>query len=124
MQNRILYILLGLVAVILVARVSVFTVSEGQLAIKSIGGNIVDSKFEPGLHFRIPLVEEVSRFDKRIITQLYRQALFLTREQEQLKADFYGKWRIDNLRRFYEATRRTEEAANNLLREPITDTIT
>jgi hypothetical protein len=44
MQNRILYVLLGLVAVILVVRASVFTVNEGQLAIKSIGGNIVDSK--------------------------------------------------------------------------------
>ena len=76
-----------------------FTVSEGQLAIKSIGGEIVDSNFKPGLHFRIPLVQEVSRFDKRIITQLYRQELFLTREQEQLKVDFYVKWRINNLRR-------------------------
>jgi len=70
MQNRILYILLGLVAVILVVRASVFTVSEGQLAIKSIGGNIVDSKFEPGLHFRIPLVEEASAFDNPFIPLL------------------------------------------------------
>jgi len=74
MQNRILYVLLALVAVILVVRASVFTVAEGQLAIKSIGGDIVDSKFEPGLHFRIPLVQEVSRFDKRLITQLYARS--------------------------------------------------
>ena len=123
MQNRMLYTLLGLVAVILVVRASVFTVSEGQLAIKSIGGEIVDSNFEPGLHFRIPLVEEVSRFDKRIITQLYRQEPFLTREQEQLKVDFYVKWRIDNLRRFYEATGGTEEVANDRLGETIKDSI-
>ena len=123
MQNRILYTLLALVAVILVVRASVFTVSEGQLAIKSIGGEIVDSNFEPGLHFRIPLVEEVSRFDKRIITQLYRQELFLTREQEQLKVDFYVKWRINNLRRYYEATGGTEEVANDRLGETIKDSI-
>jgi len=123
MQNRILYVLLALVAVILVVRASVFTVSEGQLAIKSIGGNIVGSKFEPGLHFRIPLVQEVSRFDKRIITQLYRQELFLTREQEQLKVDFYVKWRIENLRRYYEATGGTEEVANDRLGETIKDSI-
>jgi len=55
MQNRILYTLLGLVAAILVVRASVFTVNEGQLAIKSIGGEIVNANFEPGLHFRIPL---------------------------------------------------------------------
>ena len=52
MQNRLLYILLALVAVILIVRASVFTVSEGQLAIKSIGGEIVDSNFQPGSAFR------------------------------------------------------------------------
>ncbi len=123
MQNRILYTLLGLVALILLVRASVFTVSEGQLAIKSIGGEIVDTNFKPGLHFRIPLVEEVSRFDKRLITQLYRQELFLTREQEQLKVDFYVKWRINNLRRYYEATGGTEEVANDRLGETIKDSI-
>jgi modulator of FtsH protease HflC len=123
MQNRILYSLLALVAVILVVRASLFTVSEGQLAIKSIGGEIVDANFQPGLHIRIPLVEEVSHFDKRIITQLYRQELFLTREQEQLKVDFYVKWRIHDLRRYYEATGGTEEVANDRLGETIKDSI-
>src|ERR1700675_4346452 len=123
MQNKALYALLALVAVILLVRASVFTVNEGQLAIKSIGGDIVDSKFEPGLHFRIPLVHEVRLFDKRIITQLYRQELFLTREQEQLNVDFYVKWRIDNLRRYYEATGGTEEVANARLGETIKDSI-
>jgi membrane protease subunit HflC len=123
MQNRILYSLLVLVAVILVVRASLFTVSEGQLAIKSIGGQIVEANFQPGLHIRIPLVEEVSRFDKRIITQLYRQELFLTREQEQLKVDFYVKWRIHDLRRYYEATGGTEEVANDRLGETIKDSI-
>ena len=123
MHNRILYFLLGLVAVILVLRASVFTVNEGQLAIKSIGGEIVESDFQPGLHFRIPLVHEVSRFDKRIITQLYRQERFLTQEQEQLKVDFYVKWRIDNLRRFYESTGGSEEVANDRLGETIKDSI-
>ena len=123
MQNRILYTLLALVVVILVARSSAFTVSEGQLAIKSIGGEIVDANFEPGLHFRIPVVEDVMRFDKRIITQLYRQELFLTREQEQLKVDFYVKWRISNLRRYYEATGGAEEVANDRLGETVKDSI-
>src|SRR5271170_2496561 len=123
MQHRILYSLLGLVAVILLVRASVFTVSEGQLAIKSIGGEIRESNFEPGLHFRIPLVEDVMHFDKRIITQLYRQELFLTREQEQLKVDFYVKWRINNLRRYYEATGGAEEVANDRLGETVKDSI-
>ena len=123
MQNRALYILLGLVGAILLIRASVFTVTEGKLAIKSIGGEIVDSNFAPGLHFRIPLVHEVRLFDKRIITQLYPAERFLTKEQEQLNVDFYVKWRISNLRRFYEATGGTEEVANARLGETIKDSI-
>jgi len=123
MQTRVLYILIGIVACILVVRASVFTVSEGQLAIKSIGGEIVESELQPGLHFRIPLVHEVSHFDKRVITQLYRQERFLTREQEQLRVDFYVKWRISNLRRFYESTGGSEDAANDRLGETIKDSI-
>ncbi len=123
MQNKILYALLAAVAVILIVRASVFTVSEGQLAIKSTGGQIVASDFEPGLHLAIPLVNEVKRFDKRIITQLYRQERFLTKEQEQLRVDFYVKWRIENLRRYYEATGGTEEVANDRLGETIKDSI-
>jgi membrane protease subunit HflC len=115
--------LIGIVACILVVRASVFTVSEGQLAIKSIGGEIVESELQPGLHFRIPLVHEVSHFDKRVITQLYRQERFLTREQEQLRVDFYVKWRISNLRRFYESTGGSEDAANDRLGETIKDSI-
>jgi membrane protease subunit HflC len=123
MQTRVLYILIGIVACILVVRASVFTVSEGQLAIKSIGGEIVEYELKPGLHFRIPLVHEVSRFDKRVITQLYRQERFLTREQEQLRVDFYVKWRISNLRQFYESTGGSEDAANDRLGETIKDSI-
>jgi modulator of FtsH protease HflC len=113
MQNRLLYILIAAVIAILVLRASVFTVSEAELAIKSVGGNIIESDYQPGLHFAVPLVQQISRFDRRIITQLYRQERFLTREQEQLRVDFYVKWRIANLRRFYEATGGTEQAAND-----------
>ena len=123
MQTRILYALLSLVILILVARASVFTVSEGQLAIKSTGGEIVDTDFPPGLHFKIPLVNEVTKFDARILTDLYQSEHFLTREQEQLTIDFYVKWRISNLRRYYETTGGSEDVANARLRETIRDSI-
>jgi modulator of FtsH protease HflC len=123
MQNKILYALLALVASILVVRASVFTVSEGQLAIKSIGGEIVDANYQPGLHFKIPVVDEVAKFDKRIITEFYPSERFLTHEQEQLNVDFYVKWRIADLRRYYEATGGSEDVANARLGETIKDSI-
>ncbi|MDE1923106.1 MAG: protease modulator HflC [Gammaproteobacteria bacterium] len=123
MQNRVLYILLAAVASILILRASVFTVGEGQLAIKSVGGEIVDSNYQPGLHFKIPIINEVAKFDKRIITQFYPSERFLTHEQEQLNVDFYVKWRIDDLRRYYESTGGSEDVANARLGETIKDSI-
>jgi membrane protease subunit HflC len=123
MQNRILYILLGLVVVILVGRASVFTVSEGDLAIKSTGGDIIDADYAPGLHFKIPLVNEVTKFDRRIVTHQYTQERFLTSEQEQLVVDFYIKWRIGDLRKYYLATGGVEDVANARLGETIKDSI-
>jgi membrane protease subunit HflC len=123
MHSRVLYLLIAAVAIVLIGRASVFTVSEGQLAIKSTGGEIVESDYAPGLHFRIPLVNDVQRFDRRILTQLYPSERFLTREQEQLNVDFYVKWRIDNLRKFYESTGGTEDVANARLGEVIKDSI-
>jgi membrane protease subunit HflC len=123
MQNRILYIMLALVAVILIGRASVFTVSEGDLAIKSTGGDIIDADYTPGLHFKIPLVNEVTKFDRRIVTHQYTQERFLTSEQEQLVVDFYIKWRIGDLRKYYLATGGVEDVANARLGETIKDSI-
>jgi len=80
-------------------------------------------ELQPGLHFKIPLVNEVNRYDRRILTQMYPSEHFLTREQEQLNVDFYVKWRILNLRRYYEATGGTEEVANARLGETVKDSI-
>jgi len=123
MQNRILYIMLGLVIVILVGRASVFTVGEGELAIKSTGGDIIDADYAPGLHFKIPLVNEVTKFDRRIVTHQYTQERFLTSEQEQLVVDFYIKWRIGDLHKYYLATGGVEDVANARLGETIKDSI-
>jgi membrane protease subunit HflC len=123
MQTRLLYVLISVVALILIVRASVFTLSEGELAIKSTGGEIIDANFKPGLHFRIPLVNEVAKFDGRILTQVYQAEHFLTREQEQLNVDFYVKWRIVNLHQYYESTGGSEDVANARLGEVIRDAI-
>ena len=65
----------------------------------------------------------MTKFDGRILTQMYLSEHFLTREQEQLNIDFYVKWRINNLRRYYESTGGTEDVANARLGETIRDSI-
>ena len=123
MHNRVLFALIAAAVLALLVRASVFTVSEGQGAIESVGGEIIGTHFAPGLHFKLPLVDQVSKFDERVLTQFYPDERFLTHEQEQLNVDFYVKWRIAHLRRYYEATGGSEDVANARLGETIEDAI-
>src|SRR5690606_22253780 len=61
---------------------SLFTVSENQLAIRTQFGRIVAENYAPGLHLKWPLINEVRRFERRIITQSYQGETFLTSENK------------------------------------------
>lgn len=104
MANRaFLGLILG--AVLLVAlSMSAFTVRETELAMKFRFGEIVRSDYGPGLHFMMPMVNNVRKFDRRIITNNYPSEQFLTSEGKILRIDFYIKWRIDDVSRYYQAT--------------------
>jgi modulator of FtsH protease HflC len=98
---------LGLIvgAVLLVAlSMAAFTVRETELAMKFRFGEIVRSDYGPGLHFMMPMVNNVRKFDRRIITNNYPSEQFLTSEGKILRIDFYIKWRIDDVSRYYQAT--------------------
>jgi len=84
---------------------TVFYVDQRELAVKFRFGEIVDSEFEPGLHFKIPIVNNVQFFPKRILTINNPQELFLTFEKKNLLVDFFVKWRIIDVADFYRATR-------------------
>jgi modulator of FtsH protease HflC len=123
MQSKIFGIVAALVAVLALIHFGSFTVIESQRAIRFQFGKIVQTDYKPGLHFMTPGVDNVQKFDRLIITQLYPAERFLTREQEQLNVDFYVKWRIADLRRFYEGTGGAQEVANARLGERIKDSI-
>src|SRR5688500_2070920 len=99
-------------AVLLVAlSMSAFTVRETELAMKFRFGEIVRSDYGPGLHFMMPMVNNVRKFDRRIITNNYPSEQFLTSEGKILRIDFYIKWRIEDVSRYYQATGGDEEVA-------------
>jgi modulator of FtsH protease HflC len=123
MQSKIFASVAGLIALLALIHFGTFTVNEGQLAIRFQFGKIIETDYKPGLHFMTPGVDNVQKFDRLIITQMYLAERFLTREQEQLNVDFYVKWRIADLRRFYEATGGVQENANARLGERIKDSI-
>ena len=107
-------------ALILVAAMSVFTVSESQLAIRTEFSAIVGTDYAPGLHFKWPW-DQVVKFDGRILSQSYTGETFLTNDNRGLIVDFYVKWRINNAPRFWEAAGGREENAAERLAAIVKD---
>jgi modulator of FtsH protease HflC len=71
MANRGLVGVIGAVAALFLIVMCVFTVRETELAIKFRFGEIVRADYAPGLHFMLPMVNNVQKFDKRILTRNY-----------------------------------------------------
>jgi membrane protease subunit HflC len=92
-----------LVAVaLLVAMSSLFIVDERQVAIKFRLGEIVQADYAPGLHFKAPWpINNVVKFDKRVMTLDTRPERFLTGEKKNVEVDFFVKWRIKNTAKYY-----------------------
>lgn len=94
-------ILLAIVVSGLLFLSAVFTVNERELAIKFRLGEIVKTDYQPGIHFKLPFVNNVRKFDKRILTLDARPALYLTKEKKNVNVDFFVKWRIKNVATYY-----------------------
>jgi len=83
---------------------SVFTVNQWEKAILFQLGRIVGSSYEPGLHFKLPLVQNVEKFDARLQTIDAEPELYLTSEKKNVLVDSFVMWRIKNVESFYTAT--------------------
>lgn len=116
-------LLFGLVALVLLVWSSVYQVSETETAIRLRFGEIVGSGYAPGLHFKLPLIERVSRFERRIVTQRYEGETFLTSENKALFVDFYVKWRVKDPARYFRTTNGNADFASRRLGENVKDGI-
>jgi len=123
MSARILPILILVLAAVLVVSTSTFVVREQELALRVQLSRIVDSDYAPGLHFKIPFVEDVVKFDRRVLTRKFDGEQFLTRESQGLTIDYYIKWRILNAGQYYQSTGGDEARAAGLVGDKIQDGI-
>jgi len=80
---------------------SLFTVSERELAIKFRLGEIVKSDYEPGLYVQIPFINNVKKYESRILTLDTRATEYLTNEKKKLIVDFFAKWRVNDVEKYY-----------------------
>jgi membrane protease subunit HflC len=123
MSSRIISIAIFAIAAMILISTSTFVVREQELALRVRLSAIVDADFKPGLHFKLPFVENVVKFDNRVLTRKYNGEEFLTKESQILTVDYYIKWRIRDPGTFYQATAGDESRAESLVGENIQDGI-
>ncbi len=109
----------GIPVLALVVWASVFTVDERQKAILFKFGEILASDFGPGLHWKVPVINNVRKFDKRILTIDNQAERFLTAEKKDLIVDSFVKWRIADVEQYYKTTQGDEATAGRLLYQNI-----
>lgn len=123
MSPRLTPYLLGIVALLIVAASSLFTVQQTQLAIRTQFGEIQGGDYGPGLHLKLPFVDQIVRFERRVVTQNYAGETFLTNENRGLLVDFYVKWRVADAAKYFRATGGNEDAAGQRLADIVKDGI-
>lgn len=112
-------IVIPIIAVVLIAYFSMFTVNQWQQAIVFKFREIERSDDEPGLHFMLPIVNVAQKFEKRLLNLDQEPQRFLTVEKKDVIVDYYVKWRILDVEKFYTATRGDVQYANGLLGQRI-----
>ncbi len=90
---------------------SAYIVHERELAIKFKLGEIVTTINEPGLYWKIPLINNIRKFDSRVLTLDTPSERFLTSEKKNVIVDSFVKWRIINPRDYYTSTQGDERIA-------------
>ena len=121
MNARIFPVVIILALLVVVGSGAVYRITEIERAVLLRFGEIVAEDVQPGLHFKIPLVDEVRRFDSRVLTVDATPERFFTSEQKQLIVDSYAKFRVSNAGNFYRATGGNEDVARQRLAARIND---
>lgn len=105
---------------------SVFTITQGQHGILLRLGRLVDDSatgqvkvLDPGLHVKMPFIENVRVFDTRIQTLDIKSSRIVTKEKKDVIADYYVKWRINNLAQYFKSTGGNELKAETLLEQQV-----
>lgn len=121
MSPRSIFTLVAVLLVIIVGAQSVYIITEIERAVLLRLGRVIDRDVATGLHFKVPFVDVVRRFDARILTLDARAERFLTVEKKSIQVDSYAKWRIIDVTRYYTATNGEQAVAERLLAQRINE---
>ena len=115
-------LLVGLLGALIIGSLSLFVVDQRKNAIVFRLGEVVSVKKEPGLYFKLPLIDNVRYFDVYILTiDTAEPERFLTSEKKNVLVDLFVKWRVTDVRKYYESVRGSEALAQTRLLQTIND---
>ena len=100
---------------------AVFTVHETERALLLRFGAVERADIEPGLHIKMPIAEDVRKFDGRVLTLDAPAARYYTLEKKPLVVDMFAKWKVGDVQRYYTASSGDETRARNLLQERVNE---
>lgn len=109
------------IALILLATASIYTVHQTERAILLKFGAVSMADVPAGLHFKMPIAEEVKFFDARVLTLESATERYYTLEKKPLDVDAFVKWRVDNVEKFYTATSFDLIRAERILSERVSE---
>ena len=115
MTTRTITTLISIFLLLMLATSTIFVVKETERAIKLRFGEVIEFDIQPGLHFKIPFMNTVRKFDARVLTLDAAPQRFLTLEKKALIVDSFVKWRIKDVAVYYTATSGIESTAGKLL---------
>lgn len=107
--------LAGALIVVLLVLSSVFIIPETHRGVMLRFGELVETDIQAGIHFKVPVIDQVREFDIRILTMDLPSRQYLTVEKKPLDVDSYIVWKIRNVDQFYRATGGDELRAQSLL---------
>ena len=117
-------VLIGIIAVLVVASLGMFTVDQRQNAIVFRLGEIISIKKEPGLYFKVPILDNVRFFDTRILTlESPEPERFLTSEKKNVLVDSFVKWRIVDVKQYYISVGGDEQRAQTRLSQTVNSSL-
>jgi membrane protease subunit HflC len=117
MGNRSFVVGFVLVLLGLLGMNSLYVVTELERAILLEFGRVVDDDIKPGLHVKLPIINQVRKFDGRVRTSDAPSERFLTLEKKAVIVDSFAKFKVDNVQTYYTATSGDERRAEELLKE-------
>tara|TARA_A100001388_G_scaffold132865_1_gene98460 strand:+ start:719 stop:1591 length:873 start_codon:yes stop_codon:yes gene_type:complete len=119
MSNRTTILGILVVGVLFLGSNALYIVNEMERAVLLRLGKVVNPDIETGLHFKVPFVEEVRKFDARVLTVDAPAERFLTLEKKALIVDSFAKFQVQNVEKFYTATSGDQRRAEELLKQRI-----